>query len=62
MAHPRVKGSIASGTSKDRDKLDFYETPQGFTREMLKRQKFYHKVWEPAAGAGAISDVLRKQV
>lgn len=61
MGTPRVRGSIANGTSKDRDRLDFYETPQGFTREMLRRQHFGNKIWEPAAGAGAISDVLRKQ-
>lgn len=58
MPAPRVKGSIANGTSELRDSLDFYETPQGFTAELLSRQQFHHRVWEPTAGAGAISDVL----
>ena len=59
MAHPKVKGSIANGTSKDRDENDFYETPQEFTRELLRRCSFSNKIWEPACGRGAISGVLR---
>jgi hypothetical protein len=58
MARPRVLGSIANGTSPDRDPRDFYQTPQGFTRELLRREQFHSHVWEPAAGAGAISGVL----
>lgn len=58
MPMPAVKGSITNGTSKDRDEHDFYETPQQFTRELLKRCKFHNKVWEPAAGRGAIVEVL----
>ena len=58
MATPKVRGSIANGTSSKRSKTDFYQTPQGFTRALLEREKFYHKVWEPAAGEGAISMVL----
>ena len=60
MTEPRVKGSIANGTSTERDPLDFYETPQGFTAELLSRQRFGPKVWEPTAGAGAISSVLTR--
>lgn len=60
MGNPKVKGSISNGNSENRDPLDFYETPQEFTRELLRRHKFHAKVWEPAAGKGAISEVLRK--
>jgi hypothetical protein len=58
MPHPQVRGSIANGTSKDRDPYDFYETPQGFICELLRRQKFRRGVWEPTGSAGAISKVL----
>jgi hypothetical protein len=58
MTSPRVKGSIANGTSELRDATDFYETPRSFTVELLKRVQFHSLVWEPGAGAGAIGDVL----
>jgi hypothetical protein len=58
MPNPKVKGSISNGTSQHRDVDDFYETPSGFTRALLKRQSFYKRIWEPAAGTGAISNVL----
>jgi hypothetical protein len=58
MSTPRVKGSIANGTSADRCPDDFYATPKEFVRELLRREKFSETVWEPAAGDGAIGDVL----
>ena len=58
MSDPKHKGSICNGTGDKRDATDFYETPSGFTAELLRREKFHHKIWECAAGAGAISKVL----
>jgi hypothetical protein len=61
MASPRVKGSIANGTSGLRDATDFYETPRSFTKALLDRIQFHSSVWEPGAGAGAIGDVLSSE-
>ena len=58
MASPKVKGSIANGTSPDRCPDDFYATPPGFTQLLLDCVTFNHQIWEPTAGDGAISDVL----
>jgi hypothetical protein len=53
------RGSLAGfGHSTDRTPDDFYETPPGFTQELLHRQRFHSHIWEPAAGKGAISRVL----
>lgn len=38
---------------------DFYETPAEATRALLQVETLPHIVWEPAAGRGAIVDVLR---
>jgi hypothetical protein len=61
MTDPQVKGSIASGTSDKRCVNDFYATPPGFTLELLTLEVFSTDIWEPAAGDGAISKVLRSQ-
>ena len=57
---PAVRGSISDGTSKNRDKNDFYETPQDFTRELLKRVDFHNEIWEPTCGNGALTSVLEE--
>jgi hypothetical protein len=38
--------------------LDFYRTPAFATTELLKRELFIGRIWEPACGDGAISKVL----
>jgi hypothetical protein len=38
---------------------DLYETPIVVTEALLKVEKLDHRIWEPAAGRGAIVDVLR---
>jgi hypothetical protein len=38
---------------------DLYETPPEATRALLRAEKLPHWLWEPAAGRGAIVDVLR---
>jgi hypothetical protein len=40
--------------------MKFYETPASFVRELLRRESFHENVWEPAAGEGGISTVLRE--
>ena len=39
--------------------LDPYWTPDEATRSLLEIERLPHVIWEPAAGAGAISKVLR---
>jgi predicted RNA methylase len=38
---------------------DLYETPAGAVQALLRVEKLPHRVWEPAAGRGAIVQVLR---
>jgi hypothetical protein len=38
---------------------DLYETPVVVTEALLKVENLPHRIWEPAAGRGAIVDVLR---
>jgi hypothetical protein len=44
--------------SEDREKDDFYPTPEPATRALLNAERFTRQVWEPACGDGAISRVL----
>ena len=39
--------------------LDLYETPPCATEALLRVERLPHWVWEPAAGRGAIVNVLR---
>ena len=41
-----------------RHKDDFYPTPPEATRALLRRESFDHYIWEPAAGNGALVNVL----
>jgi hypothetical protein len=38
---------------------DLYETPPEATRALMRAEQLPHRIWEPAAGRGAIVDVLR---
>lgn len=44
--------------SEDREKDDFYPTPEPATRALLALEDFAPTIWEPACGDGAISRVL----
>lgn len=44
--------------SEDREKDDFYPTPEPATRALLAAEAFGPSIWEPACGDGAISRVL----
>ena len=48
-----------SNQGRERNKHDFYPTPDYATEALLEREKFTD-VWEPACGDGAISKVLIK--
>lgn len=44
----------------EREKHDFYPTPQKTIEALLNREKFNYDVWECACGEGDISKVLEK--
>jgi hypothetical protein len=44
--------------STDREKDDFYPTPEPATYALLSKERFGADVWEPACGDGAISRVF----
>jgi hypothetical protein len=49
-------------SSKDREELDFYQTPSGAVKALIDSGLLDRslKVWEPMAGNGAIADVLKE--
>lgn len=44
----------------EREENDYYATDPKSVEELLKNEKFFPRVWEPACGGGHISDVLKK--
>jgi len=52
-----VGSSRANG---DRQKDDFYPTPSYVVEDLLNRETFNGKIWEPACGDGAMSKVFKK--
>ncbi len=42
----------------NREPDDFYETPPDAVEELLRVERFSGRIWEPACGRGAISEVL----
>ena len=53
-------GNVLSiiGVSEGRKEDDFYSTPSRATRLLLKKESFGNRIFEPACGIGAISNVL----
>ena len=48
-------------SNKDREDLDFYQTPSFATKSLLDlRLVEAHNIWEPMAGNGAIAEVLKQ--
>ena len=45
---------------EERPEADFYSTPYSLTRELLKVRNFPKVIYEPAAGNGAITHVLKQ--
>ena len=52
---------IGFNPRRDREKDDFYATPESTTLALLKAEKFIGPIWEPCCGAGHISKVLAAQ-
>lgn len=50
----------SSRRNGDREKDDFYPTPQYAVEKFLYQEPFYGGFWEPACGDGAISEVLKR--
>ena len=53
----RMNGDNIRG---DREKDDYYATPESATNALLNVEKFDGNIWECCCGEGAISDVLLK--
>ncbi|MFN7339993.1 MAG: class I SAM-dependent methyltransferase [Opitutia bacterium] len=51
-----VRGIIPDAINREKD--DFYPTPPAGTRALLSVETFEGKIWEPACGDGALSNVL----
>lgn len=58
----KAKATLMGASSEHRSALDFYETPTVVTKAFLRASGWHPKtnvVWEPAAGNGAIADVIK---
>ena len=51
----------SSRSNGEREKDDFYPTPQYAVEELLKREVFKGNIWECACGEGDISEVLKQK-
>jgi hypothetical protein len=49
---------VGYNAAGDREKDDFYATPEESTLALLRAESFDGPIWEPACGNGAISKVL----
>jgi hypothetical protein len=59
-AKSRGKHATQSGSHTFEERgLDLYETPPCATEALMRAEQLPHRLWEPAAGRGAIVDVLR---
>lgn len=50
---------LAGSGNPNREKDDFYATPDWAIDALLDREKFYGEIWEPACGDGAICKRLK---
>lgn len=53
----RVSGVATDPENRDPD--DWYVTPPHATESLLRVERFYGHIWEPACGDGAMSEVLK---
>lgn len=58
MAGMKAQSIIGTNHDGGRPEHDFYPTPKGATLALLGAEKFPLRIWEPACGDGAISQVL----
>lgn len=47
-------------SKKERSALDYYGTNPEAVKELLKREAFSHKIWEPTSGHGNIVNALKE--
>lgn len=59
MPGTRAMGGAVLEHSAPREANDFYATPATTTLALLAKETFSGPIWEPAAGLGAISEVLK---
>ena len=52
---------VGHNAKGDREKDDFYPTPDNATQSLLDRQKFDGNIWECACGNGAMSKIMIKE-
>ena len=50
---------VGHNAKGDREKDDFYPTPESATKALMDRQKFEGNIWECACGNGAMSKVMK---
>lgn len=61
MSKGQVQMTLGYSNDDGRPESDFYQTPECATIALLANVHFgYEPIWEPACGAGAISEVLKK--
>jgi len=60
MQIENIQRYIGADVSKDREKDDFYATPQYAVEALLKQETFDGNIWECACGDGALSEILKK--
>lgn len=53
---------IIGANQGNRQKNDFYPTPEWATKALLKREEFYGSIWEPACGDGSMSKVIESEL
>lgn len=56
----KVYKLLGSHGNEEREKDDFYRTPEEAIWALLSLEDFEGKIWEPACGDGAISKVLKR--
>lgn len=57
-ANHRIRMMV--GARKNRNKHDFYPTPEIATVRFLEAERFEGEIWEPACGDGAMSRVIER--
>lgn len=60
MYGTNAKNAISANVPSARAQLDFYCTDPDIVRALLNVEQISENVWEPAAGAGHIVDVLKE--
>lgn len=57
-ANHRIRMMV--GARKNKNKHDYYPTPEIATVKFLEAEKFEGEIWEPACGDGAMSKVIER--